>query len=168
MKKIALIILIIHLFTLSVTNICMAQSKPIYNSIDSLLSAYQTEDMPGGAIAIVSKDGAIYTKCFGVMNTITLEKINQSTLFDLASVAKQFTAYAILLLEDQGKIDLDCDIREYIKDLPNYKHTITVRNLLQHTSGIASTDWLRLASNLDFEGADLILQVAACGQLQYD
>jgi len=129
----------------------VAQIEKQHIKIDSLIISHQKEDFPGGAIAVLSNNGVVYKKCFGKMNVEQNLKVNENTLFDLASVAKHFTAIAIMLLEQEGKLDLDEDIRKYLRDLPNYEHKITIRNLLQHTSGIASTDWLRIMNGTSFD-----------------
>ncbi len=119
--------------------------------IDSIISLQHSEEQPGGVLAVISKGDIAEKKCFGIMNTENNKAIDKNTLFDIASVAKQFTAFSILLLEKDGQIDLDSDIREYLSYLPEYDYEITIRNLIQHTSGIASTDWLRLLSGIPFD-----------------
>src|SRR5581483_10720470 len=66
------------------------------------------------------------------------------TIFHMASISKQFTAYSIVLLARQGKLNLDDDIRKYLKWFPDLHHKITIRNLLNHTSGIRD-QWQLLA-----------------------
>ena len=94
---------------------------------------------PGGVL-IVSIDGKeIYRQIFGLANLETGTPISDSTVFEAASVSKQFTAAAILTLVDAGKLSLDDDIRSYFPELPDYGHTLTIRHLLTHTSGLR--DW---------------------------
>ncbi len=70
--------------------------------------------------------------------------ITPETIFHMASVAKQFTAYSILLLEKRGNLSLDDDIHKYLTWFPDLKERITIRNLLNHTSGIRD-QWEMLA-----------------------
>jgi CubicO group peptidase (beta-lactamase class C family) len=65
--------------------------------------------------------------------------ITPSTVFFVSSVSKQFTAFAIVLLAQQGKTSLDDDIRKYIPEVPDYGKTITIRHLIHHTSGLRCT-----------------------------
>jgi CubicO group peptidase (beta-lactamase class C family) len=68
--------------------------------------------------------------------------ITPSTRFELASVSKPFTAFAVLLLEKAGELSLNDDIRLYLPELPDYGSTITIRDLMHHTSGLS--DWVRV------------------------
>jgi CubicO group peptidase (beta-lactamase class C family) len=119
--------------------------------IDSLLSQSLPANAPGGAIAIVSGDRVLYQKAFGLMTMEYQLPNSNHTLFNIASVSKHFTAFSILLLEQQGKLTLDDDIRQYIPELPDYKHMVTISHLIHHTSGIASSDNLRLFAGIPFE-----------------
>jgi CubicO group peptidase (beta-lactamase class C family) len=77
--------------------------------------------------------------------------VTDSTVFNLASVSKQFTAFLVLLLEKEGKLSLDDELQKYIPELKNFGHPITIRQLLHHTSGIPTTDNLRLFAGLSQE-----------------
>lgn len=151
MKNLILIIAMVKLISAFTVSANVVQDEKIFEKIDSLVTKELNEDLPGGAIAVLSNNEIIYKKILGVMDTENSREINANTLFDQASVAKQFTAFAILLLEQEGKLDLDKDISSYLPNLPKYEHKVTTRHLLQHTSGIASTDWLRLLSDLPFD-----------------
>ncbi|PKP39107.1 MAG: hypothetical protein CVT98_03260, partial [Bacteroidetes bacterium HGW-Bacteroidetes-15] len=151
MKKTIVTIMLVKMIAIFTVSANGAQIEKLSQKIDSLVALQHSENLPGGSIAVISINGILYKNTFGVMNVEQNQKIDENTLFDQASIAKQFTAYAIMLLEYEGKLDLDEDIRKYISDLPDYDHTITVRHLLQHTSGIASTDWLRLMSDISFD-----------------
>jgi len=150
MKKIVLIILVklLIFFTLSAEDI---YSENISQKVDSLVSLQHNSDEPGGVIAVLSRDVVLHKKSYGLKNVEQNLEINENTLFDIASVAKQFTAFAILMLEDEGKLNLDDDIRKYLPDVPEYEYKVTIRNLLQHTSGIPSTDVLRLFAGLSLD-----------------
>lgn len=119
--------------------------------IDSLMSIEVGENQAGGAIGIVAGNEVLHKSVYGLMNIKKNSAIDWNTSFDIASVTKQFTAYAILMLAQEGKLDLDGDIRNYLPQLPPYKEVISIRNLIQHTSGIASTDVLRLFAGLPFD-----------------
>jgi CubicO group peptidase (beta-lactamase class C family) len=151
MKNVTLLITIVMIF-ISIT--LKAKDVPVENltqKVDSLISLQHNPDEPGGVAAVLSRDGVLYKNTFGLMNVERTLENNENTLFDIASVAKQFTAFAILMLEDEGKLNLDDDIRNHLPDLPAYEHKVTILHLLQHTSGIASTDVLRLLAGLSFD-----------------
>lgn len=122
----------------------------LVEKIDSLIAKLPSS-APGGAIAVVSSQKIIYEKSFGMMNLEYQLPNTKHTLFNIASVSKHFTAYCILLLEKEGKINLDDDIRSYLPSLPKYSHKISIRHLIHHTSGIASSDNLRLFAGLSLE-----------------
>lgn len=129
----------------------MSDKSKLINKIDSLIEQTIPSNTPGGAIAVVSGNKILYKKVFGMMCMEYQLPNTNSTLFNIASVSKHFTAYCILLLEKEGKLNLDDDIHVYIPELPNYKDKITIRYLIHHTSGIASSDNLRLFAGLPFE-----------------
>lgn len=94
------------------------------------------ENTPGVAVA-VQKDGKlVYEKGLGYADLEQHAKVTPTTVFHVASVSKQFTAFAIAMLADQGKISLDDDIRKYIPELHDFGTPITIRQLAHHTSGL--------------------------------
>jgi CubicO group peptidase (beta-lactamase class C family) len=127
------------LLLLSSTGIIQAQiEKAVMQNeqVDALFAAWDTKDTPGAAVAIV-KDGAIvYKKGYGLANLEYDIPISPSSIFHIASISKQFTVFSILVLEKQGKLSLDDDIRKYIPEVPDFGMTITLRHLASHTSGL--------------------------------
>jgi len=106
------------------------------DQVDELFTQWDTNNTPGAAVAIV-KDGAIvYKKGYGIANLEYDIPITPTSVFHIASVSKQFTVFSILLLEEQGKLSLDDDIRKYIPEVPDFGKTITLRHLASHTSGL--------------------------------
>jgi len=104
--------------------------------VDEIFVPWASNDTPGAAVAIV-KDGAIiYKKGYGLANLEYDIPISPNSIFHIASVSKQFTVFSILLLEKQGKLSLDDDIRKYIPEVPDFGKTITLRHLASHTSGL--------------------------------
>jgi CubicO group peptidase (beta-lactamase class C family) len=133
LKKIFITLLLLGFYLFS-------SSQTIDNSIkkkiDDLFLQWDTPNSPGGAIGIVINDSLVYTKGFGMANLENNIANTPETNFYMASVSKQFTGYCIVLLAKQGKVKLGEDIRIYLPWIPNYGDKITVRNLLNHTSGI--------------------------------
>jgi CubicO group peptidase (beta-lactamase class C family) len=146
MKK----IIILFLFLTGASGL-IAQSFNLADQIDSLVRKNVTKVTPGCVVGIV-KDGEVLSKqMYGLANMEYRIPVTDSTVFNLASVSKQFTAFLVLLLEKEGTLSLDDEIQKYIPELKNYGHPITVRQLLHHTSGIPSTDNLRLFAGLSLE-----------------
>ncbi|HUH12482.1 MAG TPA: serine hydrolase [Longimicrobiales bacterium] len=107
--------------------------------VDSLFSHLDEGVSPGLAVAVVRDGEVVLREGFGLASLEHRVPITSSTVFDVASVSKQFTGLAVAMLVEQGRVDLDDDIRSWIPELPDFGPTITVRHLLHHTSGLR--DW---------------------------
>lgn len=103
------------------------------HKIDSLLKRRFDHGFNGNVIA-VNNGKVIYKKAFGYANYDSKDLLNDSSVFELASCSKQFTAMAIMILAEQGKLKYSDDIQFYIPELP-YKG-VTIENLLTHTGGL--------------------------------
>ena len=130
----------------SALSAAFAQTLPpaITNKIDSIFQKWDRTSTPGCAVGIVRNDSLIFAKGYGMANLEYGVPISPLTIFHMASVSKQFTAYSIVLLARQGKLNLDDDIRKYLTWWPDVKEKITIRNLLNHTSGVRD-QWQLLA-----------------------
>ena len=106
--------------------------------IDSLLLEKYTPDAPGADFLIAINGEIIYKKAFGLANLELGVPMKTDNVFEIGSMTKQFTAIAILMLADQGKLQVDDEITAYIPDYPTQGHKITLHHLLTHTSGIKS------------------------------
>jgi len=126
----------------------MACVQPLPDStikkIDGLFRKWNTDYSPGCTVGIVRNDSLIFSKGYGIANLEYAIKNEPQTLFHTASVSKQFTAFSIVLLARQGKLKLDDDIHKWLPWFPDLKERITIRNLLNHTSGIRD-QWELLA-----------------------
>ncbi|MGL1893400.1 MAG: beta-lactamase family protein [Spirochaetaceae bacterium] len=125
---------IIMIFSTILIGCDKPQSKE--DKVDILLSSWDTDDKPGIAVSIIKDGSAIYQKGYGLANLEYDIPISKSSVFHIASVSKQFTVFSILLLEKEGKLSLDDDIRKYIPKVPDFGETITLRHLASHTSGL--------------------------------
>lgn len=106
--------------------------------VDSLLRLTFTADGPGAVFLVVKSGEPIYRKAFGLSNLELGVPMIPENVFEIGSMTKQFTAVAVLLLEEQGKLRLDDPITKFIPDYPTNGKIITVHHLLTHTSGIKS------------------------------
>src|SRR6478735_2862247 len=104
--------------------------------VDAVFSRYARTDGPGCALGIYQNGAITYSKGYGAANLEYGVPITPTTPFISGSVAKQFTAAAIALLVEQGRISLDDDVRKYIPELPDYGAKITIDQLVHHTSGL--------------------------------
>jgi len=141
--KSAILFLILAFFIAAKT---FSQSLPdsTITKINKLFTEWDTKNSPGCAVAVVRNDSILFAKGYGMANLEYAIPIEPSTIFHMASVSKQFTAFSIVLLAKQGKLHLDDDIHKYLSWFPDLKEKITIRNLLNHTSGIRD-QWQLLA-----------------------
>jgi CubicO group peptidase (beta-lactamase class C family) len=107
-------------------------------AIDQIVCQEIDPQGPGVAVAVVKDGEPVHLKGYGLANLEWKCPIRTDTVFRLASITKQFTATAILLLERQGKLHLDDSVTRYLPDYPTHGRTITITHLLNHTSGIKS------------------------------
>lgn len=141
---------ILSLFILlaAAPNESTAQSQSLPDSlikkIDSICAEWNKPNTPGCAVGIVRNDSLLFAKGYGMADLEFGIPITDSTIFHMASVSKQFTAFSIVLLQRAGKLKLDDDIRKYLPWFPDLGTKITIRNLLNHTSGIRD-QWQLLA-----------------------
>uniref|UniRef100_UPI001F4C637D serine hydrolase domain-containing protein n=1 Tax=Psychroserpens damuponensis TaxID=943936 RepID=UPI001F4C637D len=132
-----------HLFKAMTLCICLLLTantfaQTLNQQIDSYIGEQYTSDAPGVSI-LVAKDGkTIYQKGFGAANLELDISVAPKHVFEIGSITKQFTAVAILMLEEQGKLSVNDEITKFIPDYPTQGKTITVHQLLNHTSGIKS------------------------------
>ncbi|MDT7832370.1 serine hydrolase domain-containing protein [Flavobacteriaceae bacterium S356] len=114
--------------------------------IDAIFSEWNTLEKPGMSVMVMKDDKIVYEKGFGSANLEYDIPITKNTVFHVASVSKQFTAFAVLLLEKDGKLSMDDDVRKYLPELPDYGKKITLRNLANHSSGLRDQwDLLRMS-----------------------
>jgi CubicO group peptidase (beta-lactamase class C family) len=113
-------------------------------AVDRVFDAFRDTEGPGCALGVGRNGRVVYERGYGMANLETGTPIRPSSIFHVASVSKQFTAMAILLLARDGKLSVDDNIRKYLPEIPDYGAPITIRHLLTHTSGLRD-QWELLA-----------------------
>lgn len=136
-KTSALLFFASFLFVL--TSFAQPTAGALNQKADSLFAAYNSQNTPGCAVAVVREGKVLFEKCYGMANLEHDISITPATVFDMASISKQFTGLAISMLEQEGKINVNDDIRKYLPEMPDFGKKITISHLLHHTSGIR--DW---------------------------
>jgi CubicO group peptidase (beta-lactamase class C family) len=104
--------------------------------IDSIFKNFNDINKPGATVAVVKNQKIVFKKGYGSANLEYGIPNSPSTIFHIASVSKQFTVFSILLLEKEGKLSFDDDIRKFIPEVPDFGQKITLRHLASHTSGM--------------------------------
>lgn len=117
---------------------CIGISQTWEEQFDQMLEQQFSSDIPGATVLVAKKGDIIYHKAFGMANMELDVPMETDMVFEIASITKQFTAVSILMLMEQGKLNLDDDITKFIKDYPTNGHHISIHHLLTHTSGIKS------------------------------
>lgn len=120
--------------------------------IDAIFAAYDSTHTPGCALAIGKAGSILYERGYGMANFDYDIPIRPDSIFHVASVSKQFAAFAIHLLASEGKLSLDDDIRKYLPEMPEYPHTITIRHLVHHTSGLRDQWDVLTMAGWEYEG----------------
>ncbi len=134
------IITLCTILLLSMNTVSAAQQNKNVSkkSYDQVLAAFVDAKGPGAA-AIVSQHGKVlYKGALGMANIELQVPLKTDSIFRLGSITKQFTAAAIMMLAEQGKLSVDDDIHKYVPDFPTEDQVVTIANLLSHTSGIAN------------------------------
>jgi len=112
------------------------------SQVDELFTVYNSDDRPGVVVAVIRNGKIVYQKGFGMADLERSVSITTESVFEIGSISKQFTAMCIMLLENDGKLSLDDNIRKYIPEMPEYEGQITLRHLLHHTSGVRDIETL--------------------------
>jgi CubicO group peptidase (beta-lactamase class C family) len=113
-----------------------AQAVPDTAGIDAIFAEYDRPGSPGCALGVVQDGTIIYQRGYGLANLDYGIPNGPDMVYYVGSVSKQFTAAAIALLAEEGRISLDDDVRRYIPELRDYGRTMTIRHLVHHTSGL--------------------------------
>lgn len=145
--------IIILVFLAFLTSVVGGQSRT--QNFDSLFTYLKHQNDFNGNVLIAEHGKIVYKKSFGYSNFETKKLLNDKSMFEIASLSKQFTAIGILMLMEQGRLDLSDKLQKYFPSLP-YEN-VTIKNLLTHTSGLPDFmslfdkhwDKSRIASNAD-------------------
>ena len=132
------------LVAIGCTSASVSDLAPKEKDVDVLFEQWDKPDSPGAAVAILQDGAILYKQGYGSAQLEYEIPITPETIFHVASVSKQFTAFAIAMLADAGKLSIDDDIRKYLPEVPEFGKTITIRHLIHHTSGLRD-QWEALA-----------------------
>jgi CubicO group peptidase (beta-lactamase class C family) len=134
MHRLSLLLLAV-IFTASQTR----PAADLSQRVDELFKQWQSKETPGAAVLVMLDGKVVHSRGYGMANLEHGIPIGPDTVFDIASVSKQFGAMGVALLEADGKLSLDDDVRKYVSEVPDFGSRITLRHLVHHTSGIR--DW---------------------------
>jgi CubicO group peptidase (beta-lactamase class C family) len=130
--KLSLTLLII------IGSVAQGISQDLESTVDKLLSEKYVPNQPGATALIAKRGKVIYRKAFGLSNLELETPMRPENVFEIGSITKQFTSVSILMLLEDGKLNLDDEITKYLPAYPTHGNEITIHHLLNHTSGIKS------------------------------
>ncbi len=126
------------------------QEAPINNlEIDSLMQTCFKRGLFNGNILVLKNDSIIYKNSLGFSDSLNTKKLNQNKLFNIGSIAKEFSAVAIMKLVEKDKVNLNEVISKYLPNLPKWSEKIRVKNLLDYTSGLPRYNWETIRTDKD-------------------
>ena len=133
----------ILLFALLITSFCNVSSneRSLSDRIDSIFSEINLEAEPACAIGVIKNKEYLFKRGYGLSNLEHEISLTPDSVFRIGSISKQFTAMAILILEEKGVLSLDEPIKKYIPDLIDYKENVTIRHLVHHYSGLGDYEY---------------------------
>jgi D-alanyl-D-alanine carboxypeptidase len=164
----AFLVLALGLFPLSLE---AARQRPVARqpyaplptaAIDALVSEALKGGVPGVSIG-VAKPGAAYFRGYGFTDRTSSAAVDALTIFQIASISKQFTAAAILALEEEGKLSTEDPVSKWIPELSLGERTVTIAQLLSHTSGLRTDAVLSVEPYRTYSQAEMIARIGALG-----
>lgn len=157
----SLMTILLFLILSSISQVCTANpvtdtlrsssDDSLVNKIDAIMLPYSGKDKPGAVIGIIDNGKIIFQKGYGMAEFVSKKLNHPDQIYKIASVSKQFTAAGTIELVRQGKLALDDNVRKYLPELPDYGKTITIADLLYHTSGIRDYMVLMWLTGKSFE-----------------
>ncbi len=136
------------------------QNEKAVNRVDSLFNYLYQKNKTGAAFAILKNGKTIYKNTKGLANVEYQISITDSTVFNIASISKQFTTYVALILEEEGKLSFKDDIRKHLPELAHLPHKITIKQLTNHTHGLPNVDDLARLKNVQRMAHWQVVQMA--------
>ncbi len=131
-----------------VTSALVQAATPSKTQIDSVFAEIKTQN-PGCSVGVIKNGKLIHQAGYGLANMELNVPLDGTHVHRIASVSKQFTGFAVLLLADEGKIDLNQDIRTYLPELRDYKVPVSINAMLGHYSGMGDYDFVNTELDKD-------------------
>lgn len=130
--------------------------------VDALMVEYDRNDAPGAVVGVIRDGEVIFAKGYGMANLTHGVPITPETRFNIGSVSKQFTGFALALLESRGALSLEDPVGKHLPQVPEFEHEVTLRHLLTHTSGYRQAyDISFLAGRMPVESEDVFRRAEA-------
>lgn len=131
MMRMAAVVLLLGVFAQTLS----AGAEDPSQQVDQIFAAYNRPGSPGCTVGVIRNGAFLYRKSYGEASLELGVPLSPESVFYVGSISKQFTATSVVLATEQGSLSLDDDVRKYIPELPDYGHKITLRQMLNQTSG---------------------------------
>ena len=143
-------------FVLLLTNNLFAQTEQI-KQIDSLMKWSNQIGIFNGNVLVSKNNKVIYNASFGFTDATKTSKLTTDNRFNIGSITKEFSAVALMQMKEHGKLKLNDKVSKFIPELPKWADEVSIKDLLQYTSGIPDVNWKKIKSDKDlFDGLMLI------------
>jgi CubicO group peptidase (beta-lactamase class C family) len=171
MTKPFLYVLLIVAFTLTVYSCKVANQNSNYTSvnkqIDQFIKDLETKGKFNGNILVVKNNQTIFKKSFGFANGIK-ESLSEEFKFGIGSIYKEFPAVAIMQLSEQGKLNINDTVSQYLTNLPTWANTITIKDLLQYSSGLPKVNFGKyFSTNSPIRSEDILNDIKSIEKLKF-
>lgn len=144
------------IFILLLTNNLFGQTEQV-KQIDSLMKLSNQIGVFNGNVLVSKNNKIIYNASFGFTDATKTNKLTTEYRFNIGSITKEFSAVALMQLKEQGKLKLNDKVSKFIPELPKWTNEVTIKDLLQYTSGIPNVNWKNIKNDKDlFDGLMLI------------
>ena len=140
--------LFLFVMLLLLSNRALAQSKTNAR-IDSLMKQYSQDGTFNGNVLVANNNKVVYNQSFGFTDEAKNEKLTADHRFNLGSITKEFSAVALLQLEEKGKLNLDDKVSKFLPELGNWAKEVTISQLLNYTSGLPNVEWKQIKTDED-------------------
>lgn len=145
------LLLVSFIFTVNLSNAQTRQAK-----LDTLLNRSHRLGLFNGNVLVIDHGKELYRKAIGAADASGKTNLTDRYRFHIGSIAKEFNAVSIMMLQEQGKLSIDDPITKYLDGMPGWMNKITIRNVLQYSSGVPDLKWKAITS--DAVGIDSIKQ----------
>jgi len=139
-SRLAIVVGVLQLWGVGITALAQPAMDPASaaSRVDKIFEAFAGPESPGCAVSVAKRGEVVVSRGYGMANLEYSVPITPQTIFEAGSVSKQFTAAAIGLLAQDGRLSLDDEVRKYVPELPDFGTPIRIGHLLNHTSGLRS------------------------------
>lgn len=165
--KLGLKILVSFIFVMF-ANTVFAQSKQV-KQIDSVMQNAFNKGVFNGNVLVTKNNKVIYNSAFGFNDATKTQKLKIEDRFHIGSITKEFSAVALMQLQEKGKLNIEDKISKFFPDFPSWENEVSIKNLLQYTSGLPSPNFKMIKNDQDiFDGLKNIEKLDFEAGTQYD